>query len=305
MLNILFLGDIVGEPGRRAVIELLPRIREREGIDFVIVNGENSANGRGITPKISIDLLRAGAAVITTGDHIWDQKEIVSYIDTEPRLLRPLNYPEGTPGQGSVVLETAKGKVAVVNVQGRTFTNPPLENPFRAMDAEINRLREETPIIFVDVHAETTSEKVAMGRFLDGRVSAVVGTHTHVQTADEQVFPGGTAFLCDAGFCGPSESCLGRDVDAIVRAVPDGACRCRSRWRGARCSLHGAIVEIDPATGKARSIRRLVERYEPAVNGQESPARPLAASVAPTVAISEEPVMQAKTSSSSGSSPLD
>ena len=263
MLNILFLGDIVGEPGRRAVIELLPRIREREAIDFVIVNGENSANGRGITPKISIDLLRAGAAVITTGDHVWDQKEIIGYIPTEPRLLRPLNYPPDTPGQGSVVLDTAKGKVAVVNVQGRTFTSPTLENPFRAMDAEIARLREETPIIFVDVHAETTSEKVAMGRFLDGRVSAVVGTHTHVQTADEQVFPGGTAFLCDAGFCGPSESCLGRDIQAIIgrfwTSMPVSFPIAKGEVR-----LHGVIVEIDPATGRAQSIRRLAERYEPA-----------------------------------------
>ena len=261
MLNILFLGDIVGEPGRRAVIETLPRLRERERIDFVIVNGENSANGRGITPKISIDLLRAGAAVITTGDHVWDQKEIIPYIPTEPRLLRPLNYPPNTPGAGSVVLETAKGKVAVVNVQGRTFTNPALENPFRAMDAEINRLREETPVIFVDIHAETTSEKVAMGRFLDGRVSAVVGTHTHVQTADEQVFPGGTAFLCDAGFCGPSESCLGRDFQAIVgRFLPSMPVSFPIAKGEVR--LHGAIIEIDEATGKAQSIRRVAERYE-------------------------------------------
>ncbi len=272
--NILFLGDIVGEPGRRAVIDLLPVIREREAIDFVIVNGENSANGRGITPKISIDLLRAGAAVITTGDHVWDQKEILSYIDTEPRLLRPLNYPSDTPGQGSVVLETTKGKVAVVNVQGRTFTQPSLENPFRAMDAEVARLREETPIIFVDIHAETTSEKVAMGRFLDGRVSAVVGTHTHVQTADEQVFPGGTAFLCDAGFCGPSESCLGRDMNAIIHRfmtslpVPFPIARGEVR-------LHGAIVEIDPETGRARSIRRLAERYGPSI------AAPAAQGMAP------------------------
>ena len=271
MLNILFLGDIVGEPGRRAVIDLLPRLRERERIDFVIVNGENSANGRGITPKISIDLLRAGAAVITTGDHIWDQKEIIPYIPTEPRLLRPLNYPPDTPGAGSVELETAKGKVAVVNVQGRTFTNPPLENPFRAMDAEITRLREETPIIFVDIHAETTSEKVAMGRFLDGRVSAVVGTHTHVQTADEQVFPGGTAFLCDAGFCGPSESCLGRDINAIVgrflSSMPVSFPIAKGEVR-----LHGAIVEIDEATGKAQSIRRVAERYEPEAVGPKAPA---------------------------------
>ena len=281
MLNILFLGDIVGEPGRRAVIELLPRLRERERIDFVIVNGENSANGRGITPKISIDLLRAGAAVITTGDHVWDQKEIIAYLPTEPRLLRPLNYPPDTPGAGSVVLDTAKGKVAVVNVQGRTFTNPPLENPFRAMDAEITRLREETPIIFVDMHAETTSEKVAMGRFLDGRVSAVVGTHTHVQTADEQVFPGGTAFLCDAGFCGPSESCLGRDINAIVgrflTSMPVSFPIAKGEVR-----LHGAIVEIDEATGKAQSIRRVAERYEPGTAaGQAAPAQPATATANP------------------------
>ncbi len=272
-LNILFLGDIVGEPGRRAVIEMLPRIRERDAIDFVIVNGENSANGRGITPRISIDLLRAGAAVITTGDHVWDQKEVIPYIDTEPRLLRPLNYPPNTPGQGSIVLETAKGKVGVINVQGRTFTQPSLENPFLAMDAEVTRMREETPIIFVDVHAETTSEKVAMGRFLDGRVSAVVGTHTHVQTADEQVFPGGTAFLCDAGFCGPSESCLGRDIAAIIQRfttslpVPFPIARGEVR-------LHGAVVEIDPETGRARSIRRLAERYEPELHAEPPPKTP-------------------------------
>ena len=165
----------------------------------MIVNGENAAAGRGITPKISIDLLRAGAAVITTGDHIWDQKEIVAYIDTEPRLLRPINYPSGTPGQGSIILETAKGKVGVINVQGRTFMQPILENPFRIMEEAVAKMREETKVIFVDVHAETTSEKIAMGRFLDGKVSAVVGTHTHTQTADERVFPEGTAFLCDAG----------------------------------------------------------------------------------------------------------
>ena len=269
-LNILFLGDIVGEPGRRAVIETLPRIRERDAIDFVIVNGENSANGRGITPKISIDLLRAGAAVITTGDHVWDQKEIVSYIDTEPRLLRPLNYPPDTPGQGSVVLETAKGKVGVINVQGRTFTQPSLENPFRAIEAEVARMREETSIIFVDIHAETTSEKVAMGRFLDGKVSAVVGTHTHVQTADEEVFPGGTAFLCDAGFCGPSESCLGRDIDAIIQRFWTGLPVPFPVARG-EVRLHGAIVEIDAETGRARSIRRLAERYEASVPAVPAP----------------------------------
>ena len=180
-------------------------------------NGENAAAGRGITGRITIDLLRAGMAVITTGDHIWDQKEVNSYIETEPRLLRPINYPSGTPGKGSIVLETAKGKVGVINVQGRTFMQPSLENPFRHIEEEVRRMRAETHIIFVDVHAETTSEKIALGRFLDGKVSAVAGTHTHVQTADEQIFPGGTAFICDAGMCGPTESVLGREIQPIIQ----------------------------------------------------------------------------------------
>src|SRR5205085_1239154 len=188
MLTVLFLGDVVGEPGRNAVIARLPELKGQHGIDFIVVNGENSAGGRGITGKITIDLLRAGVSVITTGDHIWDQKDILSFIDTEPRLLRPLNYPAGAPGSGSIVLETAKGKVAVVNVQCRTFMHPILENPFPTVDAVIDKLRAETSVIVVDVHGETTSEKIALGRFLDGKVSAVIGTHTHVQTADEQIF---------------------------------------------------------------------------------------------------------------------
>ena len=193
-IRILFLGDIVGEPGRKAVIEQLPILKQREALDFIIVNGENSAGGRGITPKIAIDLLRAGAAVITTGDHVWDQKEIVDYFPTEPRLLRPMNYPEGTPGEGSVVLDTAKGRVAVMQAQGRTFIQPPLENPFSAAENEAKRLRADgVSAIIMDFHAETTSEKIAMGRHLDGKISAMLGTHTHVQTADESIFPAGPA----------------------------------------------------------------------------------------------------------------
>jgi len=278
MLKLLFLGDIVGEPGRRAVIETVPRLREERGIDFVVVNGENAANGRGITPKITIDLLRCGIAVITTGDHIWDQREILPFIETEPRLLRPINYPPNTPGAGSIVLETPKGKIGVINVQCRTFMNPPLENPFLAIDAEVARMREETPIIFVDVHGETTSEKIAMGRFLDGRVSAVCGTHTHTQTADERVFPGGTAFICDAGMCGPDESCLGREIEPIIQRfltsrpimfpVAHGPVR-----------LCGALIEIDETTGRALSIERVAELCEPlepelkpaSAGGHESP----------------------------------
>lgn len=262
MIRLLFLGDVIGEPGRKAVIECLPKLREERAIDFIVVNGENSAAGRGITPKISIDLLRAGAAVLTSGDHIWDQRDIVPYLHTEPRLLRPINYPPGTPGAGSIVLETPKGKIAVVNVQGRTFMNPPLENPFLAMEAEVARLRAETPVIFVDVHAETTSEKIAMGRFLDGKVSAVVGTHTHTQTADEQIFPGGTAFLCDAGMCGPTESCLGREIEPIIQRFLTGRPVLFPVARGP-VKLHGALIDIDEQSGRALAIERIAHLHQP------------------------------------------
>lgn len=260
MFRLLFLGDIIGEPGRRAVVESLPLLKDERSLDFIVVNGENSAAGRGITPKISIDLLRAGAAVITTGDHVWDQRDIVPYLDTEPRLLRPLNYPPGTPGLGSIILDTPKGKVAVVNVQGRTFMQPPLDNPFLAMEAEVERLREETSVIFVDMHAETTSEKIAMGRFLDGKVSALVGTHTHTQTADEQIFPGGTAFLCDAGMCGPIESCLGREIDPIIKKFRTGRPVMFPVARGP-VKMHGAIIDIDERTGRALRIERFAQVF--------------------------------------------
>lgn len=262
MIRILFLGDIVGEPGRKAVKARLPEIKKEREIDFIIVNGENAAGGRGITPKISIELLRAGAAVITTGDHAWDQVEICEYFETEPRLLRPVNYPPGTPGFGSIVLETKKGKVGVLNVQGRAFIQPPLENPFLAAEAEVKKMREEgADVIFVDIHAETTSEKIAMGRMLDGQVSAVVGTHTHVQTADEQVFPGGTAFLCDAGMCGPLESVLGRKIEPVVERFQTGLPQRFPVAKGI-VGLRGAIVDVDETTGKATAIERFAEDYD-------------------------------------------
>ena len=170
MLTVLFLGDIVGAPGRNAVIARLPELKKKHALDFIIANGENAAGGRGITGKITIELLRAGVSVVTTGDHIWDQKEIIQFLDLEPRLLRPMNYPQGAPGSGSIVLETAKGKVGVINVQARTFMQPILENPFRAVEAALTKIREETANIIVDAHGETTSEKIALGRFLDGKV---------------------------------------------------------------------------------------------------------------------------------------
>jgi len=262
MLKLLFLGDVVGEPGRKAVIETIPRFKSERGVDFVVVNGENAANGRGITPKIAIDLLRAGAAVITSGDHIWDQKEIVPYFDLEPRLLRPINYPPGTPGGGSIVLETPKGKVGVINVQTRTFMNPPLENPFLMLRDEVERMRAETPVIFVDVHGETTSEKIAVGRFLDGRVSGVIGTHTHTPTADEQIFPGGTAFLCDAGMCGPSESILGREIAPIIERFLTSRPMAFPVARGP-VKVMGAIIEIDETNGRALKIERVTEVVQP------------------------------------------
>lgn len=247
----------MGEPGRKAVIGRLPVLKQERGIDFVIVNGENAAGGRGITPKITIDLLRAGAAVVTTGDHVWDQQEIVDYFPTEPRLLRPINYPEGTPGQGSVILETAKGKVAVVQVQGRSFMQPPLENPFLAMEAEIERLQGlGIKVIVTEIHAETTSEKIAMGRMLDGKVSLVVGTHTHVQTADDVVFPGGTGYLTDAGMCGPEESILGRSIESVVwrfkTAMP-------TRFPVAKGAVRlcGVVIDADVETGRCLSIEKL------------------------------------------------
>ena len=227
-------------------------------MDFVIVNGENSAGGRGITGKITIDLLRAGVSVITSGDHIWDQKEILSFIDTEPRLLRPVNYPKGTPGNGSIILETAKGKIGVINVQARTFMQPILDNPFRAVEAAVTKMRSETPNIFVDAHGETTSEKIALGRFLDGKVSAVIGTHTHVQTADEQIFPGGTAFLCDAGMCGPINSILGRAVDPILNRFISNL-PSSFPVAGGEVRLRGALVQIDETTGRALGITRVDE----------------------------------------------
>src|SRR5438067_6164649 len=258
MLTILFLGDIVGEPGRSAVISRLPELKEKYGVDFIIVNGENAAGGRGITGKITIDLLRSGVSVITTGDHIWDQKEISAFIETEPRLLRPINYPEGAPGHGLIVLETTKGKVGVINVQCRTFMLPILENPFRAVEAAATKMRNETANIIVDVHGETTSEKIALGRFLDGEVSAVLGTHTHVQTADEQIFPGGTAFLCDAGMCGPVNSIIGRAVEPIVQRFMSNL-PAQFPVAAGEVRLRGALIEIDETTGRAVRITRVDE----------------------------------------------
>ena len=257
-VKILFIGDIVGEPGRRAVKTLVPLLRLEHRLDAVVANGENAAGGSGITPKIAEELFSAGIDVITTGDHLWDQKEVVGLLEGEARFLRPLNYPPGTIGQGSRVFEgSGRPAFAVINAQGRTFM-PDLDNPFAVVPAEVARLRLRTKVILLDFHAEATSEKVALARMLDGSVSAVVGTHTHVQTADEQILPGGTAFLCDAGFTGPQDGVLGREVEPIIRRFLTNMPQRFDVARN-RVMLHGAIVEIDDTSGKATKIQRVAE----------------------------------------------
>lgn len=257
-MKVLFIGDVVGEPGRRAVRDLLPGLRRRHAADWAIANGENSAGGSGITPETAAELFSSGVDVITCGDHLWDQKEVIRLLEVERRFLRPLNYPPGTPGQGSALYEVpGRPMIGVMNLQGRSFMAS-LENPFLAARAEVHRLREHTPVIFVDFHAEATAEKIGMGRLLDGQVSAVIGTHTHVQTADEQIFPGGTAFLCDAGFTGPHESVIGRSIEPVIKrfltAQPQRFSVARER-----ILLQGAVVTIDDSSGRATEIVRVSE----------------------------------------------
>ena len=260
-MKLLFIGDIVGSPGRNAVKELLPKLREQHALDFVIANGENSAGGNGITPKIAEELFSFGVDVITTGDHLWDQKEVVELLENEKRFLRPLNYPAGTPGQGSAIFEVRSSAfdvrclIGVLNLQGRTFM-PPLENPFLLGREEVERLRRQTKIIFVDFHAEATSEKIAMGWFLDGKVTAVVGTHTHVQTADDRVLPGGTAYITDVGMTGPFDSVIGTRKEIVLERfltqIPNKFDVAKGDVR-----LQAVLIDVDERSGSAMSIERL------------------------------------------------
>jgi metallophosphoesterase (TIGR00282 family) len=255
-MRILFIGDVVGKPGRRAVATLVPRLRKERDIDFVIANGENSAHGAGLTASTVDALLTSGVDVITSGDHVWDQKEVYDVIEREPRLLRPLNFPASAPGKGSTVVRLdGLPPVGVLNLIGRVFM-PNTDCPFRAAEAEVARLLTQTKVIIVDLHAEATSEKIAMGRFLDGRVSAVIGTHTHVATADEQILPKGTAYLSDAGMCGPHDSVLGRDVGAVLQRFLTQMPQKMEVAEG-DVALCGAIVDVDETTGRARSIERI------------------------------------------------
>jgi metallophosphoesterase (TIGR00282 family) len=213
-MRLLFIGDIVGSPGRRIVHDRVQDIVAQRSVDLVIANAENSAAGFGITPKIAEDLIALGISVLSGGNHIWDRKEIFEYFPHQPRLLRPANFPPGSPGSGLYVGEKNGTKFAVLNLQGRTFMTP-IDDPFRTAAAELEKIPPEVKVILVDMHAETTSEKQAMGWFLDGRVSAVVGTHTHVATADARILPGGTAFITDVGMTGPHDSVIGMDHPAL------------------------------------------------------------------------------------------
>ncbi len=260
-MKFIFLGDVVGEPGRDTVRAAIPILKERYKPDFFVVNGENAAGGNGITPRLAVDLMRAGADVITLGDHAWDQREIVPYFSTEPRLLRPLNFPAGTPGFGSVVVDGNGLKLGVINALGRTFMGPQVDNPFLLIEAEIQRLKQEAQCILIDFHAEATSEKIAFGRAVDGLATLVVGTHTHVQTADDQIFPGGTAYLTDAGMCGAHESVIGRDVASVIQKYRT---LLPNKFYIAREGLQadGVFVEADDLTGRALRIERIQEKVK-------------------------------------------
>ncbi len=255
-MKILFVGDVVGKPGRQALGALLRRVREEHGADLTVANGENAAAGFGLTPDVARELLAAGVDVITTGNHVWDKKEIIPFIPKESRLLRPLNYPPGAPGFGSIVVTARNGtKVAVLNVSGRVFMHD-LDCPFRTTLAELEALGGEATVRIVDFHAEATSEKIAYGRFLDGKVSAVFGTHTHVQTADEEVLPGGTAYISDVGMTGPADSVIGVEAAVVIRKFLTGMPERFETAKG-RPRLQGAVVEVDPATGLASGIVRV------------------------------------------------
>lgn len=254
-LTILMIGDVFGEPGRKAVFGLLPRLKAEHGVDFTIANVENAAGGAGVTPGIARAFLDAGLDVLTSGNHIWDKKEIVEFIVKENCLLRPANYPPGTPGVGAIVLKAGAHKVGVLNLMGRVFM-PTVDCPFRTADDELPRLREETPVIVVDMHGEATSEKQAMGWYLAGRASAVLGTHSHVQTADDRILPGGTAYLTDLGMTGPIDSVIGVVKEIIIQRFVS---QMPARFEPAKGPnrLHGAVVRVDPETGQALEIRRL------------------------------------------------
>ena len=256
-MKLLFLGDIVGRPGRDLIRRHVRALASRHGADLVIANGENAAGGAGITRENMLEILSAGVDVITTGNHVWDKRETLEFIGNEPRLIRPANYPEGTPGFGSYIATAGNGvRVGVINVMGRIFLHA-IDDPFRVADREIARVKEDgAQVIFVDFHAEATSEKLALTYYLDGKVAAVIGTHTHVQTADERILAGGTAALTDVGMTGPHDGVIGMDKESVIARFVTGM-PARFESAGGDPRLHGVAISVDPATGKATAIERI------------------------------------------------
>ncbi len=255
-MKVLFIGDVVGKPGRHAVRLLLPNVKNLYKIDFVIANGENAAGGFGINEKTALELFSAGVDVITTGNHVWDKKEAVPYIAKENRILRPLNYPLGAPGYGSIIVNLREDiKIAVLCVSGRVFMNL-LECPFRSASAVIEDIKRETNMIFIDFHAEATSEKVAFGQYLDGSVTAIIGTHTHVQTADERILPKGTAYITDVGMTGPEDSVIGIEKSQVIQKFIDQM-PCKYEVPVGKAMLNAVVVEANEKTGRARAIQRI------------------------------------------------
>jgi hypothetical protein len=253
-VNLLFIGDIFASPGRRILADHLEDIVGTNQIDLVIANGENAAGGFGITPAIAEDLLALGIDVLTSGNHVWDKRELYDYLNRQPRVLRPANYPDA-PGSGIVTVSSRGGVVcAILNLQGRTYM-PSTDCPFRTADRLLSELEPGVKVRFVDFHAEVTSEKIAMGRYLDGRVSAIIGTHTHVPTADTRILPGGTAYQTDCGMTGPYDSVIGVDTNIVLQRFLTGLpMRMEAARQGAE--LHSVIVDVDESTGRARAIRR-------------------------------------------------
>nr|WP_247681709.1 TIGR00282 family metallophosphoesterase [Paenibacillus sp. Marseille-P2973] len=251
----MFIGDIVGNTGRKALKETLPRLKSKYNPHIIIANGENAASGRGITPKIAREFFELGIHGLTMGNHTWDNKEIFDFIDDEPRLVRPANYPPGTPGLGSTIIKANGKELALVNLMGRTFL-PAIDDPFRMADDIVDELSKKHKCILVDFHAEATSEKIAMGWHLDGRVSLVVGTHTHVQSNDDTVLPQGTAYLTDAGMVGSREGILGMERSAVLRKFTTQL-PVRFQVDEGKWHFHGCVVDIDEATGHAKKIEKI------------------------------------------------
>ena len=256
MLNVLFIGDIVGKPGRSALGRTLPGLIEEHSIHVCIGNAENAAGGFGLTRQVADDLFGLGFHALTSGNHIFDKREIIDHLATEPRILRPANFPAETPGVGQYLHELEDGtSVGILNLMGRVFIDS-IDCPFKRADEEVERLREKTNIIFVDMHAEVTSEKMALGRYLDGQVSAVVGTHTHVQTADEVILPNGTAYLTDASMTGPTDSVIGVKTEASISRFRTCLPK-RFETADGEGQVNGAVIAINKETGKAESIKRI------------------------------------------------